>query len=258
MPQLDTLLYSPLAFALVAVLAIAALAHGILGFGFPLISTPIIAMATDIQTAILVTLFPNIVINLISMAMGGNWRLSIGRHWPVAFYVLIGTIAGTRVLLAADPQWLKLLLAVMIVVYLQQARFRMLDWSWLNRNPRRAALLFGLLAGFLSGTVNVALPPLVIYFSVLGLNALPMTQILNLCFLVGKATQGIAFGISGQIGLATVIATVPLTVISAAILLLGMRLRSRIDAVTYQALLRKILWVMTLLLVVQVGWHYFF
>lgn len=256
MPELDTLLYSPSALALMAVLAIAALAHGTMGFGFPLISTPIVAMATDIRTAILVTLFPNIVVNLISIAMGGNWRLSIGRYWPVAFYVLIGTIVGTRVLLVADPQWLKLLLAVMIVVYLQQARFRLLDWSWLNRNPRSSALLFGLLAGFLSGTVNVALPPLVIYFSALGLSALPMTQILNLCFLVGKATQGVAFGISGQIGLATLIAAVPLTVLSAAMLLLGMRIRSRIEAVTYQALLRKILWVMALVLVVQVGRHY--
>jgi uncharacterized membrane protein YfcA len=256
MPELESLLYSPQALALVAVLAISALAHGTLGFGFPLISTPVVAMATDIRTAILVTLFPNIVVNIISIAMGGNWRLSIGKYWPVAFYVLVGTVVGTRVLLATDPNLLKLLLVVMIVAYLQQARFRLLDWSWLGRNPRSSALLFGLIAGFLSGTVNVALPPLVIYFSALGLSALPMTQILNLCFLVGKVTQGVAFGISGQIGLATLIATVLLTVMSAAMLMVGIRIRDRIDAVTYQALLRKTLWVMALVLAVQVGWHY--
>ncbi|MFC6520169.1 hypothetical protein ACFQAT_10670 [Undibacterium arcticum] len=86
----------------------------------------------------------------------------------------------------------------MIVVYLQQARFRSLDWSVLKRHPRSSALLVGLLAGFLSGSVNVAVPPLVIYFGALGLGAVPMTQILNLCFLVGKSPQALTFGISAR------------------------------------------------------------
>jgi uncharacterized membrane protein YfcA len=51
---------------LVAIIAVAGLAHGTLGFGFPTISTPVVALFTDIRTAILVTLFPNIVVNLIS------------------------------------------------------------------------------------------------------------------------------------------------------------------------------------------------
>ena len=256
MPQLDAFLASPWFILALIVMTVAALAHGTLGFGFPVISTPVIAMFTDIKTAILTTLFPNIVINLISIIKGGNWRLSIGKYWAVAVYVLIGAIAGTHVLVAADPEPLKLLLAFMIVVYLQQARFRQLDWSWLQRNPRISAPLFGLLAGFLSGTVNVAVPPLVIYFMVLGLGPLALTQILNLCFLVGKSTQAITFGVSGQIGLITLIATAPLTIISVAALLFGMRVQARIHPDVYQMLLRKILWVMALILLLQVGWHY--
>jgi uncharacterized membrane protein YfcA len=256
MPQLDTSFTSPsFAFVLIVII-VAALTHGTLGFGFPLISTPVIATVTDIKTAILTTLFPNIVINLVSILRGGNWRLSIGQYWPVAVYVLIGTVAGTHVLLVADLQLLKLLLALMIVVYLQQARFRKLDWSWLKRHPRSFAPLFGLLAGFLSGTVNVAVPPLVIYFMALGLGPLAMTQILNLCFLFGKSTQALTLGISGQIGLTTLIATAPLTIISIAVLLFGMRIQSRIHPEVYPGLLRKVLWVMALILAGQVGGHY--
>lgn len=256
MPQLDAFLASPSFILVLIIMTVAALAHGTLGFGFPVISTPMIAMMTDIKTAILTTLFPNIVINLVSIIRGGNWRLSIGKYWPVAVYVLIGTVAGTHVLIAADPEPLKLLLAFMIVVYLQQARFRKLDWSWLKRRPRASAPLFGLLAGFLSGTVNVAVPPLVIYFLALGLAPLAMTQILNLCFLVGKSTQAVTFGVSGQIGLITLIATAPLTIISVAALLFGMRIQNRIHPEAYQQLLRKVLWAMVLILVMQVGWHY--
>jgi uncharacterized membrane protein YfcA len=252
----DTWLHSPTALLLVAVIVVAALAHGTLGFGFPVISTPVVAMMTDIKTAILLTLFPNIVVNLISIMTGGNWRLSIGKYWPVAVYVLIGTVVGTRVLLIADPEPLKLFLAVMIVVYLQQARLRKLDWSWLKRHPRYSALLFGLLGGFLAGTVNVTVPPLVIYFMALGLDALPMTQILNLCFLVGKVTQAATLGMSGHIGLTTLISTAPLTIIAAIVLLYGMRIRNRIHPETYQSLLRNVLWAMTWILIGQVVWHY--
>ena len=256
MTPLDALLGSPWFALVVIVLIVAALAHGTLGFGFPLISTPMIAVITDIHTAVLVTLFPNLAVNLISMLRGGNWRSSLAKYWPVAAYVAIGTIVGTRVLIVADPEPLKLLLAVMIVIYLQQARFRGIDWSWLTRHPRGSALAFGLLAGFLSGSVNVAVPPLVIYFMALGLDSLAMTQILNLCFLVGRSTQAVTFGFSGQIGVATLVATAPLTLLSVAVLFIGMRIQRRIRPEVYQRILRKILWVMVAILVVQVGRHY--
>src|SRR5579862_536622 len=102
MTQLDALLGSPTFVLIVVVLIVAALAHGALGFGFPVISTPVIAMVTDIQTAILITLFPNLAVNLISIFRGGNWRASLARYWPVAVYVAIGTVIGTRVLILAD------------------------------------------------------------------------------------------------------------------------------------------------------------
>lgn len=256
MPQFDTFLSSPWLAGVAIIMIVAGLAHGTMGFGFPLISTPMIAMVTDIQTAILVSLFPNLAINLVSLVRGGNWRASIVRYWPVAAYVLIGTVAGTRVLVLADPEPLKLLLAAMIVVYLQQARLRAIDWSWLERNPRLSAALFGLVAGFLSGTVNVAVPPLVIYFMALGLDALAMTQILNLCFFVGRGTQALTFGASGHLGLSTFVATAPLTAVSLAALFVGMRIQRRIRPQVFQGLLRKVLWVMTLILVVQVARHY--
>jgi uncharacterized membrane protein YfcA len=254
---MDTLLASPMIVPIVAVLVVSALAHGALGFGFPVISTPVVAMMTDIQTAILVTLFPNLAVNLVSIFRGGNLRASLARYWPLPVYVAVGTIVGTRFLLViADPEPLKLLLAAMIVVFLQQARFRRLDWSWLKRHPHGSGLAFGLLAGFLSGTVNVAVPPLVIYFMGLGLDALPMTQILNLCFFVGRGMQAVTFGISGTIGLATLVATLPLTLLSLAVLAIGMRIQSRIHPEVYQQLLRKVLWVMAALLVIQVVRHY--
>jgi hypothetical protein len=54
----------------------------------------------------------------------------------------------------------------------------------------RPAIAFGLTGGFFSGSINNSLPPLLICFTLLGLETTAMTQILNLCFLVGKVVQG--------------------------------------------------------------------
>ena len=257
MPELHSLLQMPMVLVLLAVTFVAGLAHGTLGFGFPIISTPVVALFTDVKTAVLVTLFPNIAVNLISVLRGGHWRASLGKHWPVATYVLIGTIVGTHLLVAVEPEPLRLLLASTMIVYLLQARLRVLDWSWINRHQRASSVLFGCMGGFLGGTVNVTVPPLVIYFMALSVESLAMTQILNLCFLVSKSTQAITLGVSGQIGLDVLVATTPLTMTAVAALLVGLRIQSRIRAQVYQALLRAVLWLMVLVLGMQAGWHYF-
>ena len=256
MATLDAFLAWPGMVWVIVVMVVGGLAHGTMGFGFPLIATPMIALVTDMQTAILVSLFPNLAVNLVSIVRGGRWRASLARHWPVAVYVMVGTLVGTRLLLVTDPEPLKLLLALMIVVYLQQSRLVGIDWSWLSRQPRKSAALFGSLAGLLSGAVNVAVPPLVIYFMALGLDALAMTQILNLCFFVGRVTQLASFELSGHLDLSSLRASVPLTAISLAALLLGMQLQRRVRAEVFRTLVRTVLWAMAALLAIQAARHF--
>ena len=43
-----------------------------------------LVLVTDVKTAIILNLMPNFVVNLISVARGGNWNASLGRYWPVA------------------------------------------------------------------------------------------------------------------------------------------------------------------------------
>ncbi len=246
----------PTIVTMVAIMAVAGIIHGVIGFGFPVISTPMVALLADVQTAVLATLFPNIAVNLVSIVRGGSWRESIGRYWTMPIYVLGGAIAGTRVLLLADPRPLKLLLAAMIVVFLQQHRLRRVDWSWLARHPQASSLAFGLAAGFLSGTVNVAVPPLVIYFMALGLAPVAMTQILNLCFLVGRSTQLVTFALAGKLDGTTLVVTSPLTAVAVLLLFAGLAVQRRTRPAAFQSLLRVVLWAMAALLVAQVAWHW--
>ena len=240
--------------AVIAIAIVGGLAHGTMGFGFPLIATPVLALLLDVKTAVLVTIVPNIAVNLFSILRGGGWGRSLGRHWPVAACVAIGTVMGSRLLISAPAAPLQLLLAAMLVVYLEQRRLRMLDWSFIARSLRASGVGFGLVAGVLSGAVNISAPPLVIYFMTLGLEPVAMTQVLNLCFMAGKATQAASLGASQAGAARLLILSLPLTAVAGAAVFAGMRVQSRMLPATYQKLLRAMLWAMALLLTGQVAW----
>jgi uncharacterized membrane protein YfcA len=243
--------------AAAGVLFMAGVTQGALGFGFPAIATPLLTLMTDVKTAIILNLLPNITVNVIHTFSGGNWSASLGRYWPVAAWVLAGSALGATFLIFAPQEPVRLLLAAAIFAYLYQHRLAKLDWSWLARRPRLSASVFGLTGGFFSGSVNNSLPPLLIYFTLLGLELTAMTQMLNLCFLGGKLVQGATLGLAGQIALTAVIANVPLTLVALAGMWIGTRLQRRISPATYTRLLRWVLFVIAVALLWQ-GTQYYF
>jgi len=243
-------------FALLGATIFAALAHGAVGFGFPLISTPLVALFTDVRTAVLVTLVPNVVINIISITRGADWRRTLRTYWPVAAWVLAGTLLGTYVLAHSSPGALKLLLAALIVFFLVQSRGGAAALPLLHRHPHASAGFFGLLGGFFSGTVNVAVPPLLIYFTSLELAPLVMTQAMNLSFLAGRSTQILALVSTGRMGLSWFILGVPLSVVAVLALGGGFWLQGRFSQATFARLMRALLWAMAAVLAGQVARDY--
>ncbi len=235
---LDTLFTPAMIAAFVAIIFVGAIAHGAIGFGFPLISTPLIALLIDVKTAVLITLVPNIAVNVVSILRGGNWRASIGRHWPMAMWVVLGALLGTHVLLVAPPELLQVLLAAMIVVFLLQDRIRQLDWTWIRRRPGISGATFGVVAGMFSGAVNVSAPPLVIYFMMLALPPVALTQVLNLCFMAGKMIQAATLSLAGPGSLRLFIASLPLTALAIGSLFLGIQLQKRMSPAIYFKILR--------------------
>ncbi|ROR32377.1 sulfite exporter TauE/SafE family protein [Inmirania thermothiophila] len=234
-----------------AILALAGLVHGTLGVGFPLTATPLLAVFTDVRAAILLTLLPTVVVNVLSIARGGRWSESLGRHWPLAVLIPAGTVLGTALLARVDPAPFRLLLAAVIGLYLLNRRERHPAFAWVRRHRLAAYGLFGLAAGFLAGTVNVMVPLLVILGLELEMPPRVMVQVFNLCFLTGKLTQIGTFATLGALTPALLGAAAPLALVAAAALLVGMRLRERIAVETYRTLLRRLLAVLAVVLVAQ-------
>jgi len=209
----------------------------------------------DIRTAIVVTVVPNIVTGVVAIVRGGNWRGSLGQHWRVALWTLPGALVGTKILIFAPQDWLKLFLALALFVYLRQEALNRVDWSAVRNHPQRSGAVAGFLGGFLSGSVNVALPPLLIYFSALGLSTLVMTQVMNLCFVSARMVQTAGLALAGQIDRTAILVSLPLTAIALLTMWFGWRIQDRIDAQTYKKLLKVFLWLMAIGLALQSSWH---
>jgi uncharacterized membrane protein YfcA len=238
---------------LLGIVLFAGMVHGTLGLGFPMIATPLIAMLTDVLNAMLIVLVPTLAVNLVSIVRGGDWQKSITRFWPLAAYGAVGSMLGTQLLILTDPKPYKLLLAAVILLYLNVNRFGF-RMPWVKQRPALAFAVFGLTGGLLAGTVNVMVPALIVFALEAGLKPTATVQVFNFCFLFGKLSQATVFVASGVFTVQTLLTTLPIAGITLLALIGGMLLYRRIDPATYRGWMRGVLFVIALVLIGQFGY----
>ena len=234
-----------------AAVALAGLVHGALGFGFPFVATPLVAMAVDMRTAVITVLLPTVGTILVTMATSGPLRPVLARFWMMPLYAMLGAIAGTSIFIAAPRAPYALLLALIIVVYLNLDYLARGDWPLIRRHERSFAALAGVTGGIFEGTANVAAPPLIIFYLALGLAPATLVQGLGICFIVGKATQFVVLSARGGVSASEWIATLPFAAVGMATFFAGLRIRSRIDAPTFRAWVKRALMAIAVALLVQ-------
>lgn len=236
---------------LLFVVACAGLIQGALGFGFPFVATPLVAMASDMRTAVIAVLLPTVATILVALAASGPLRPTFARFWMMPLYALVGSAAGTWLFVSAPDAPYTLLLALMTLVYLNLDRLGRAGWPLVRRHERRFAPLSGLTAGIFEGTANIAAPPLIIFYLALELTPAMLVQALNICFLVGKSTQFTVLTAHGGVTLADWLATLPFVVVGVAGSYAGVRIRDRIDAQTFRLWVKRALFVIALVLLAQ-------
>lgn len=236
---------------IVVVMLLSGFAHGIIGFGFPIIATPLLALVLDLKTAVLVILVPTVVVASISTLRGGRLGESIGRYWFLPVVLVTGSYLGTRILIVSDTAPFILLLAAILFTYLNLDRLGHTSVPALKRHPVVTGMLFGFVAGVFEATVNVSGPMLLIYFLLLGVSPAALVQTLNLCFVGGKVAQGLAWSVSGGVPPVYWLYSLPWALLGVATLFFGERIRRRTTTTVYLGWLRKFLWAMVVLLVLQ-------
>jgi uncharacterized membrane protein YfcA len=236
---------------LAAVCLIAGFAHGALGFGFPIVATPLVALVIDIKSAIALLAPVTLVLVVLSMLRGGPLSKIAREFWYLPLALAAGAFAGTRFLIAAPPEPFLLVLAGVLVLYLNLDRLERGRSDTVARRRAAFGVLFGFVAGAFEAMANVAGPVLLVFFMLLGLGPLQLVQTLNFCFTFSKGAQVATWAASGLITPATWSAVAVLTVPSVSTFYWGARLRERLDAATYRRWLRAALWAMAAMLVLQ-------
>ena len=232
------------------IIFISALVHGLLGLGFPMLATPLLTLTADVRAAVVLLLMPTLAINLVNVIRGGHWRQSIGRFWPLALFGAVGSLLGTQLLVRVDPEPFKLVMALMILVYLNIHRLG-LRLRWVRRHIIWASALFGLIGGLLAGTVNVMLPALIIFALEMELKPLVTVQIFNFSFFIGKISQAAVLTAHGYLDGAQLLASIPLVGMALLALVIGMRYRDRIEVRVYRKWLKRTLAAIAVLLIFQ-------
>lgn len=235
---------------LLSVLFLASFVHGTVGFGFPMIATPLIAIFTDMQTAIIYTLIPTLLVNIMSIKSEGHFFEAVKRFYPLALLTMAGSAVGTTLLIHYNSDFFKLILAFTILIYLF-FDFVKIEFPWIVNNPKTSRFIFGFGSGILGGLTNVMSATLIIYVLESKFTKKEIVQSFNICFLFGKIVQIIIFTSSASITIKQFNeSSLGLIAIFIAITL-GLKIKNRIDIELYKKIVKGILLIISLFLFVQ-------
>jgi uncharacterized membrane protein YfcA len=232
------------------IIFISSLVHGSIGFGFPMIATPLLAIVTDMKTAILYIAIPTLLINLISIYSEGNFLQAVKKFYPLALMGMIGSAIGTQILIYSSTDFFKLLLALSIFLYLFIQKFK-IHMYWIEKKKRLATVVFGLIAGLIGGLTNVMASILIIYSLESKHTKKEIIQSTNLCFLFGKIIQIVLFTIHGSFNEELLSISFFSLFIVAIAMFLGLKVKNKIPQEIYRKVVKVVLFVIASFLVYQ-------
>ena len=211
---------------------IAAINKGTLGMGFPLIATPLIALLTDVPTAVVLTLIPNISMDLYQSFVRPWHREDIRRVLPLILPGVVGILVGTKLLATLPGSTLRLCLGLMILAFTVSQLT-----PWKPTLPRSNRTLWtaavGIVTGVMGGVTNV-FSPVAIFFYAIQLDKAAFVQSLGAVFLAFKLTQ-VAATYHFELWTGTLLAlSLPLAVIALAGYWCGRRIQIRLPETTFR------------------------
>ena len=226
------------------------LVHGSIGFGFPMIATPLLAMVTDMKTAILYIAIPTLLINLISIYSEGNFLQAVKKFYPLALIGMIGSAIGTQILIYSSSELFKLLLAFSIFLYLFIQKFK-IQMHWIREKKIISMAVFGLFAGIIGGLTNVMASILIIYSLESKHTKKEVIQSTNLCFLFGKVIQIVLFTLHGSFNQELLTISFNSLVVVAVAMFIGLKVKDKIPQESYRKVVKVVLFLIACVLVFQ-------
>ena len=151
---------------------------------------------------------------------------------PLLVFTMVGTVIGTKLLVALSGRAVTLILGAFVVAFVL---FDLAHVSpRVNRRWERAlAAPVGLVAGIMGGITNAPGTLLALYFIALGMDKREFVRAVAFSFLIVKAVQLATLAWYGLLSGAIVLGSLGLTVAALAGFGLGVRVQDRLDQRTF-------------------------
>jgi len=228
------------AVASAVVVLLAAVVKGAIGFGFPTLGTPLLALFVDVKAAVVVLILPNIVMDAIQASRRGDLVATARRFALLVLCGALGTVVGTRLLAVLSARTATLLLGTTVVAFVLLNATR-----WSPRvAPETARWLdgpVGFVAGVIGGVTNVPGTPLVIYFYALGLAKHDFVRAVAVTFVLYKVVQLGAVTWYGLLTWPLLGLSALLTLVAVGGFRLGLAIQDRLDQATFNRVILVVL-----------------
>lgn len=160
------------------------LLKGISGSGLPAIVVPLIALQSDVPTAVAIAQFPSLFINIAQIRPRNSSFRAVLTYWPIAVTLFISAIIGVSLLRVTPPTVLLLLVAGLTLI---ASAFLFLVPSY--SLPKKLEMPIGLpiatASGISAGMSSLAGPILVPFLLSLRLNKDLYVSVVSACYLAG-------------------------------------------------------------------------
>jgi uncharacterized protein len=181
-----------------------------------------------VKSAVALLVIPNLVMDGLQLRRSGPIGDAPRRLAPLLVFTMIGTVIGTKLLVALSPRAVTLLLGGFVLGYvvLDLARFSpRVPAHW----ELRLAAPVGLVAGIMGGITNAPGTAIALYFVALGMDKKEFVRSIAFTFLVVKTVQLVTLGWYGLLGWNLLLASLGLAAVALAGFGLGLRLQDRLD-----------------------------
>jgi uncharacterized protein len=173
---------------------LAGIVKGVTGMGLPTVAMGVLGAIMPPVAAAALLIAPSFVTNVWQLFSGPSFIALASRLWLMMLGIVVGTIAGSRLIASGAAGWTTIGLGAALTLY---AAMSLLAWrpSIPAHIERRLSPLVGVATGIITGGTGVFVISAVPYLQALGLNREDLIQALGLSFTV--STIALAIGLVG-------------------------------------------------------------
>ena len=222
-----------------AALFVGGFTKGVAGLGLPMVAIPLLTLAVDLHTAVVLLALPTLIANVFQSFQRGAFAPTMRRFWPLMATMVPMTAVGAMLLVSLEPRILYVALGLVILVFTVLTRAAP---SLQVGRPLERVLspVVGAVSGLIGGASSLFGPPIMVYLLSLRLDRTEYIATVSLLYLISAALFLISLvvvgGFGGDAALNSTLALIPVFGGMWVGQLLGARLSKRLFERTLDAL----------------------